>query len=189
MKRCLILIFALCLLFLPACGGEASKDSGADTVEYNGKTYIVEYNPNSPSGTITVEGMVCEFFVTGSGDSLDFKVTYPDGSTYWWKEDGVMGYGGWSDDYDPPYYAEGDVLWKVLDMESPAERQSRGGAIFLGLLVIGAGLIDVIWPRTGWYLSHGWRYKNAEPSEAALLLGRLGGIVVVLLGLGIMFFE
>ena len=102
---------------------------------------------------------------------------------------GYGGAGGWSDDYNPPAYAEGDILWDVLDMKSPAEKQSRGGPIFLGLLVIGLGMIDVVWPRTGWYLSHGWRYKNAEPSEAALFFGRMGGIVVVLLGLGVMFFA
>jgi len=184
---CLILCFVLLLLFLTACAGEKPA-SNTETVEYRGKTYVIEYNPNSTSGTITVEGMVCEFGVSGSADHTKFEVTYPDGSHYSRTEFGNSWAGGMSEDYDPPSYAKGDVLWEVLGTKSSSAKESRVGPIFLGLLLIGLGAIDVVKPQFGWYLSHGWRYKNAEPSELALFLGRLGGIIVVLLGLGMMFF-
>ena len=187
-KTCWFLCLTLLLLFLTACGGEKNADPYTDTVEYGGRTYVVQYDPNSTTGTITVEGMVCEFGVSGSADRTKFEVTYPNGSRYSLTDSGYSLASGMSDDYDPPAYAEGDVLWEVLGAESAAEKESRVGPIFLGLLVAGLGMIDVIWPRTGWYLSHGWRYKNAEPSELALFLGRAGGIIVVLFGLGLMFF-
>ena len=187
-KICLTICLVLLLLLLTACGGEKG-DPYTNTVEYNGRTYVIEYIPNTTRGTITVEGMVCEFGVSGSANQTKFEVTYPDGSHY---SHTSLGYGlarGTSDNYDPPAYAEGDVLWEVLSAETPEEKQNRSGPIFLGLLVAGLGMIDVIWPRVGWYLSHGWRFKNAEPSELALFFGRLGGIIVVLIGLGVMFFA
>ena len=183
---CLILCFVLLLLFLTACAGEKPA-SNTETVEYRGKTYVIEYNPNSTSGTITVEGMVCEFGVSGSADHTKFEVTYPDGSHYSRTEFGNSWAGGMSEDYDPPSYAKGDVLWEVLDAKNYAEKESRGGQIFLGLLVAGLGLLNVIRPKTAWYVNHGWRYKNAEPSEAALLFGALGGVMAILIGLGMIF--
>ena len=39
--------------------------------------------------------------------------------------------------------------------------------MIFGLLFIVIGLINAISPATGWYLSYGWRYKDAEPSDAA----------------------
>ena len=186
-KICLTICLVLLLLLLTACGNkEEAVNPNLQTVEYNGRTYIIEYNPNATGGTITVEDMVCEFGISMNGD---FNVKYSDGSSYWWRQQGNMGYGGWSDDYDPPAYAEGDVLWNVLGVKSESQKDNRGGPIFLGLLVIGLGVVDVIWPQLGWYLSHGWRFKNAEPSELALFFGRLGGIVICLFGLGVMFFA
>lgn len=55
--------------------------------------------------------------------------------------------------------------------------------ILIGLFCIIAGLINAISPETGWYLSRGWQYKDAEPSEAALLWGRAGGVIAILIGI------
>lgn len=55
--------------------------------------------------------------------------------------------------------------------------------ILVGLFCVIAGLVNVISPETGWYLSRGWRYKNAEPSDAALLWGRIGGVVAIVIGI------
>lgn len=41
--------------------------------------------------------------------------------------------------------------------------------ILVGLILIVSGLIGAISPETGWHLSYGWRYKDAEPSDAALM--------------------
>ncbi|MEF3306738.1 DUF6199 family natural product biosynthesis protein [Paenibacillus sp. GYB003] len=50
-------------------------------------------------------------------------------------------------------------------------------------LFIGIGLLNVIFPRTAWFWNVGWQFKNAEPSEAALLMGRIGGLLAI--GIGI----
>ena len=75
----------------------------------------------------------------------------------------------------------GDVLIGVLYADSPPSR--RTGNPLIGLLFLAVGLWNAISPYSSWYLSHGWRYKNAEPSDLALGLTRAGGIFAILLGI------
>ena len=70
------------------------------------------------------------------------------------------------------------------DRASPEE---SGGSPPLGLLLIALGIWGAAAPRSVWYLSYGWRFKNAEPSEAALLAERLGGGVAVVVGIILCF--
>lgn len=53
----------------------------------------------------------------------------------------------------------------------------------MGFLLILIGLFNLITPETSWYLKYGWRYKDAEPSEAAIVFGRIGGVVAILIGI------
>ena len=41
-------------------------------------------------------------------------------------------------------------------------------------------LCGIFWPKTMWYLSEGWKFKNAEPSGCALVAMRIGGLFGVL---------
>lgn len=49
--------------------------------------------------------------------------------------------------------------------------------VLLGLLA--AGLFILMLSRKAWYMRSGWRFKDAEPSELALVVGRVSGAVVV----------
>ena len=42
-----------------------------------------------------------------------------------------------------------------------------------------SGLFGTISPETSWMLSYGWRYKDVEPSELALVAQRAGGIIAI----------
>ena len=55
--------------------------------------------------------------------------------------------------------------------------------IFVGLFAIVIGLVNVVSPETGWYLSHGWKYRDAEPSDAALTWGRVSGVIAIIIGI------
>ena len=57
----------------------------------------------------------------------------------------------------------------------------------LGIVVIIVGVVNAISPQTGWNMSEGWKFKNAEPSEGALEIIRIGGIVCILFGLAMVF--
>ncbi|MDF2715470.1 MAG: hypothetical protein K0R28_2395 [Paenibacillus sp.] len=50
-------------------------------------------------------------------------------------------------------------------------------------LFIGIGLLNLLFPKTAWFWNIGWQFKNAEPSEAAILMGRIGGILAIGIGL------
>lgn len=57
----------------------------------------------------------------------------------------------------------------------------------IGLIALVIGVVNIASPETAWYLSDGWKYKDAEPSDEALLLTRVGGGAAILIGLGFMF--
>ncbi len=54
---------------------------------------------------------------------------------------------------------------------------------FLGILLIVLGAVNTFAPHAGWYLSYGWRFKDAEPSDLALSVGRVGGIIGIVIGI------
>lgn len=55
-----------------------------------------------------------------------------------------------------------------------------------GFLLMLFGLFSTLFPYPAWYLSIGWRIKDAEPSEAALFMNRAVGVVAAIVGLIIM---
>ena len=84
------------------------------------------------------------------------------------------------------YKRQGQALWHVLTT-SRSESRGLSGNLFLGAVLVLLGLFAVLSPKNIWYLSWGWRYKGAEPSDAALMLERLGGVVVTAVGLLVCF--
>ncbi|MFZ5828199.1 MAG: DUF6199 family natural product biosynthesis protein [Bacillota bacterium] len=49
------------------------------------------------------------------------------------------------------------------------------------LMVFGA--LNFFAPRTMWYISEGWKFKDAEPSDGYLLFGQVLGVILFLVGL------
>ena len=131
MKK-LLLIFILCtsLLLLPACG----KKEPVYTVELmNGKEYVVD----TVNQTIQEGGFTYSYEISLSGDSI--TIEYPNGSTYWWQQNGAMGHGGWSNDYDPAKYpSDGGTLIDVLEKEAPRQRSDKSFVPFFLFLFAGA---------------------------------------------------
>lgn len=179
MRRMVLWLTALATaLSLCACrsGGE---DLTVYDVDYGGGTYTVD----TEGGTITTPaGDVCRFEMSGTR----LRITYPDGSTYWWEERGNVGSGGWSDDYDPGRYVPGDTLWEVLGGGDSPDRERAGNPLLAIFLLIVGGFY-VASPRVAWQMSHGWRYKNVEPSDMALEVNRLLGVAFLVIGVACFF--
>lgn len=53
----------------------------------------------------------------------------------------------------------------------------------VGILMIGWGALMACVPYVGWYAEIGWKLKDAEPSSAALVMNRIGGVILVIIGL------
>lgn len=167
------------LLLLCAC---SSNESGVKQVEYGGKTFVVD----TEAGTITFDDQVYRY--EGSGKSAEF--TYPDGSTFWWRQQGNMGHGGWSADYDlgAHGYISGDTLLEVLRELEPSTVKN-GEQFLAGVVLVLVGAVNAIAPAMVWAMSYGWRFKNAEPSDAALVIYRFGGIVACVIGAFLVLFS
>ncbi|GGH31043.1 DUF6199 family natural product biosynthesis protein [Paenibacillus segetis] len=54
---------------------------------------------------------------------------------------------------------------------------------FFGFILLIIGIISAASPNTAWYLSVGWKIKDAEPSEAALAMNRVVGVIASIVGL------
>lgn len=51
------------------------------------------------------------------------------------------------------------------------------------LIWIAICLLEIFHPRLTWFLTEGWKFKDAEPSEAYLTFSRVMGVVMLIVGL------
>ena len=176
---CVILLMSLC-----ACGTSKTLPS-AYTAQRDGKEYVVDQVSKKISdGTHTYT-----YSLDGDSGGYSIKITYPDGSTYWWdkQENDTIGYGygGWSDDYDENRYVSGDTLCDILEVAVPEKKEPKN--VLLILILLAVGIFNTVSPYNAWYLEYGWRYKDAEPSELALGMARFGGIVAIVVAVCMIF--
>ena len=55
--------------------------------------------------------------------------------------------------------------------------------MWLALLLCGVGIFNLAAPKASWYLSYGWRFKDAEPSDAYMAIARIGGAIALVIGI------
>ncbi len=149
---------------------------------------------------------------SSSNDDYYFEVVYPDGSTYSKNQN----LSSWSDDYyvhidNPNNYVDGETLFDfvienldVIQMYKDLFDVSLLGATttnspdykktsvffehpLLFTLIILVSILSIVYPSISWFLSHGWRFKDAEPSELALFTTRISGVIVIVFMLIILF--
>lgn len=53
----------------------------------------------------------------------------------------------------------------------------------MGIILILIGLFNLILPREAWYLEVGWKLKDSEPSEGAIIFNRVVGGILVVIGI------
>lgn len=58
------------------------------------------------------------------------------------------------------------------------------GLFIFGLLMIAmAGICAILSPRAMWYWNVGCKFRDAQPSDAALAMTRLGGVLMVVMAI------
>lgn len=170
-------LVAAALCILPA--------AGAYDVNVNGHTFTVSPDEN----TISDGSSVYHYTFSGNRAEYKFEIVYPDGSSWWWNKkrnsDGSsFGSGGWSDDYDPQRYADGSDLRDAVLEQAPKASEPKSWLLISLLLAV--GIFNMAAPQESWQLSYGWRFKNAEPSAAALAACRFSGAAAIVLALVLM---
>lgn len=178
MKRFWMIILAL--LLTVSLFGCAEKQTNY-TLTMRGNKYTVD----TVQKTVSDGENVYHYKATGGASSFDVTITYPNGATYSFNQSGGMGMSSWSDDYTEDVYTPGDILVEVLQAEAPKRFNSE--KILAGLILIAVGIFDVLVPKATWYLGYGWRYKDAQPSDAALAFARIGGAIAMVIGIVLLF--
>ena len=173
--------FACLLCILLVCSACLEQPDHTYDITVNGRTFTVD----STARTIECEGQVVSYtFSEESSSGIKYEFTYPDGATYWWVDRDFAGHGGWSEDYDEYIHVPGDDLIQVLNPgKNKSKTGEKSGNPLIGILLIAVGLFNALAPQKAWYLSYGWRFKNAEPSDAALGWARFSGIAAIVIGI------
>lgn len=171
-KLCILLV--LIGLLLCAC---SSQHLEVFTVERYDKVFTID----TDACTITADDQVYSYSISGK----TINITYPNGATYWWNVTDHGGNGGWEGDYDTTAYIDGLILADILEDQIQTERSYKNIVLILLLMALGGWY--AVSPRSAWYISYGWIYKNAEPSEMALVISRICGIVIVLFAVFMLF--
>lgn len=181
MKKITLLLSLLCIFLL--CSACMEEPDPTYDVTVNGRIFAVD----SVGRTIECDGQVISYTFSGGGSAgTKYEFTYPDGATYSWLDRDFTGNGGWSDDYDESIHIPGEDLIEVLSPSTPQNREKKGNPM-LGFLLIAVGLFNAIAPQKAWYISYGWRYKDAEPSDVALGWARFTGIAGIVIGVILLF--
>lgn len=168
----LLLPLLLFALLLSGCAGEPQP------YEYTSGEYTVTVDPINQ--TITNGTEVYTYVIVEMGTANRYEITFPDGSSYWWTDSGYVGNGGWSDNFDTDNWGYAEFLVDALKQSAPREKQ---GSVGIGFLLICLGALDFFLPEFPFYSKYGWRFKNAEPSEAYLTFTRISGAIVAIAGL------
>lgn len=177
MRKGWTLLLAICLLAL-LCGCTHEKaEPVAAVVTYNGTDYTVVPDDEN-GGTISDGTYTYRYTYETKHDGYRMTFEYPDGEQYTWTQNAAVGTGGTSLSYDSAKYTDGMTLRTVLEKQLPERKtEKNNGALILVFLLLGA--VNTAWPKGAWYLEMGWKFRNAEPSEAALLVNRLAGIAML----------
>ena len=180
MKKMLLFLLTVLLLFaLCAC----SSSSTTYTIEKHGRNFEV----NLENNTIFDGKYTYQYTFSGDSSSYSIDIIYPNGSIYYWNHSGNSGHGGWSDDYNENLYVAGDILCDIVIEKAP--ETSNSGKVIAIIFLLGIGVFNTAAPSVAWYLEYGWRYKNADPSDFALGLNRVGGIIAIIVGVFIIFLS
>ena len=162
---CVLMLLALC-----SCGNKTSS------------VYTVgKYTVDTENGTISDGKYTYQYEFSPKTGGYALHITYPNGSYYWWNQDGTSGFGGFSDNYNDSMFASGMDLRMILEQDAPKEKTQKNVFIILVLIVFGA--FFTITPYTAWQLESGWKFNNAEPSDIALAVNRISGIVMLVIAL------
>ena len=136
----------------------------------------VDNNGTVIGGTPQKEGDVYHY----TFEDENITITYPNGATWWTSSTA----GGWSDDYDPERYIDGDTLAQQLTQAYQYSRKNWDHVLVVGffsLIIIVVSILDIKHPDVLHRMRYGLWVQNAEPTEFALTISRLCGVVAIVL--------
>ena len=140
----------------------------------------VDNNGTVIGGTPQKEGDVYHY----TFEDENITITYPNGATYWESATTTGAVIGWDDDYDPERYIDGDILARQLTQAYQYSRKNWDSVLVVGffsLIIIVLSILDIKHPDVLHRMRYGLWVQNAEPTEFALTISRLCGVVAIVL--------
>lgn len=126
-----------------------------------------------------LNGEIVKVFFEERSNGYRYDVEFNNGHTYFDEKAGNMGTGGGSEKLTSE---KRDLAKEAIDKyeqinggTTRSDNNSSGKS--LGIVIILFGLLGAIFPQAAWYLEIGWKLRDAEPSEFALIANRVGGIL------------
>lgn len=173
----LVLMLTLLLVVLAGCSTKSNSvtiDGIEVTIDLENSQVIADENAYA--------------YVT---DEAQIEIEYPNGIIFRrvYESDGTTD--DWiktSEAVDDAYlekmgYLKPNVLINQVIRFSPdGDKAKEDSPSALGIFLITLGILNVAFPRWFWNIQYGWRYKNTEPTETAINLQRLGGVVAIIVG-------
>ncbi|MBB5171952.1 DUF6199 family natural product biosynthesis protein [Texcoconibacillus texcoconensis] len=162
----IVVIFIFSLYFIP-------NDASAETLEE------IEL----------ANGEVVEVLFEDRSNGYKYEVRFANGREYFWEQSGNTGRGGGSmaltdEEMDLAQQAI-DEYEQIYGDPTTSNNQSSGNPV--GIIFILGGLFSAFFPHAAWYLQIGWKLKDTDPSELALIANRVGGGIVAIIGLFTLF--
>ena len=154
---------------------------------YDTSTEVDGYTVDFQTGQITDGENVYEFTWSGDEDDGSATVTLPNGH-YFLQEWGPSRVNG---GMGTTTVDEMDLATTLPDVVRDALHARKNPPILppLPFIVAGFGVLLISYPKIYWYLSGGWKIKDAEPSNASLVIGRIIGGIIVFAGVVLFFIK
>ena len=125
------------------------------------------------------------------GKRITYTVTYPNGAVYTETREGDTVQSGWEGGLDPFQHTKVETLVGILDDYYYVQVLKPHFLNWIGALVlISMGLFGALCPRMAWEWEHllkAWQYQSIEPTDDAIFMTRIGGILGIVVGV-IFFF-
>lgn len=184
MKKAIVLavcLLVVCLLFgctyYPDPSGlhiNFSPDGTTSSIDFSAR--IIKYND-----------VEYAFKAIREDGKLNVTIYYPNGATYQSIGSNIVS----SSNYDPKTYTPGETLVDLIAPRyAPVHKGPSGINIFALVFLVLFGVFGLFFPRAAWEFEHlfkSWQYYNHEPSDAGLMMVRIGGVIAILMGIVLFF--
>ena len=171
------MVIILLLSLLSGCSSQQN------TMTIDGKSVTL----NLESREVQVDEQVYHYVT----DEAQIEIEYPNGMVFrrvYEAEGTVDDWIKTSETVDATYlgkmgYFEPNVLINQVIRFSPdSDSTQKDSPSALGVFLVTLGILNVLFPKWFWNIQYGWRYKNTEPTDTAINIQRLGGIIAIIVG-------
>lgn len=179
----LLLIIVLLLVSLCGCSRFETPEGNIVGIDHTISGDIISYGLSPNSMELTYNDVTYTYGISHDEDSVSYTIYYPNGGIYYETRGGI-GTSGWSGDLSA--YTSGEELVEFLSHYYYIMEYGPNFGHYLMLVVcMVVGCFNLFLPEAAWYLAHmfrSWQYESVEPSEAGITWTRVGGGVIIAMG-------